>query len=88
MPSGSKISTRAHLEQVWKSTGKKPQQLKDLPEPPRELIYLWEWYCEMAVGDSSLTFTEIRSWSELHGIALTINEVSLLRKLDTTHRSG
>jgi hypothetical protein len=70
------------LIQVWKTLGRKPKELEDQPELPEELQYLWEWFLELRSGEGMLTFTEIRSWSELTKQPLLAWEVDLLRALD------
>lgn len=72
---------RVHLEQVEKTTGRRPKKLLDQPDCPQELNYIWEWYLEMRSGEL-LNFTEIKSWSELTNQQLLSWEVDILRTLD------
>lgn len=78
---------REHLAQVWKTTGKKPKQLVEAIQPPAEVIYLWNWYRDMAAGSDKLTYTEILSWSQLYNIKLLAIEVDALKNLDLIYWS-
>ena len=53
-----------------------------LPEPG-PLAYLWDWLRQMGVtvGGHSLTFSEIKSWSDLTGITPTPDEATALAEL-------
>jgi hypothetical protein len=66
---------------VWKTLGRKPKELDEQPDFPEEFRYIWDWYLEMRSGDP-LTFTEIKSWSELTHQTLLAWEVDLVRTLD------
>ena len=64
-----------------KATGKTPKGLTGLPEAPRELVYLWWWYCDIYAG-TPLVFAEIKAWSELKCINVQPFEVDVLKRLD------
>lgn len=53
------------------------------------MIYLWDWFQELnkgrqysEVGLLPLTFTEIKSWSELYDYTISPNDVNILKQLD------
>ena len=87
----SGITERAHLEQVWKSTGKKPDKL-DLPYFPSLLKYIWDSFLILSQGRQAgmsgpqpLTYTDIKSWVELTGYEVTPFELEVIKKLDSTY---
>jgi len=63
---------------VWKASGEKPKELAKQPEPPEDLLYLWEWYWQLS---PNFDFTEIQNWSLLTHRNLRAWEAELLRKL-------
>jgi len=69
------------LEQVYKTTGVKPQQLRDLPPFPEDAGYLWELYNEVRT-DGLLTYTEIANWLSVTGLQLEGWEVRVLKLID------
>ena len=81
----TKQTKMEHLTIVWKQSGKKPQELADIPEPPRELMYLWKW-----LGDLSypMSFAELEAWGRLTGHELRRWEVEALVKLDRVRCNG
>lgn len=79
MPEGSKQTLRASLEQVYKSTGVKPDQL-DLGKPPA-FEYLIDWYFQAFAGDV-LTMQELKAWSEMARIPLTGWEAQMIKEID------
>jgi hypothetical protein len=56
----------------------------DVPEPPEELMYIWEWWKEMLTNDR-LTFSEIKAWSDLLLVQITPLEVEIVRRLDAIY---
>jgi hypothetical protein len=78
---GSKSRLKDHLNQVWKTTGKKPNQLSEQPEFPEELRYIYDWYLEVK-DVKQLTFTEIKNWSELSRTNIMAWEVDILKNID------
>jgi len=75
------VSLRKHLQQVQKTTGKVPRQLAEVPKLPESAAYIWHWFWELK-GSQPLTYTEIKSWSELTATPLTPFEVQALVELD------
>ena len=81
VPAGSTTSLKNHLTQVWKQTGKKPQQLESQPDFPDELGYIWNHYLSVR-GASQLTWLELNSWVSLTQPDLRGWEAELIKKLD------
>jgi hypothetical protein len=58
---------------------------------PYELQYIYTWFVELGstrqsgMGVCPLTFTEMKSWSELLSIKLTAFEIRTLRRIDTLY---
>jgi hypothetical protein len=55
--------------------------LAEVPTAPEELLYLWHWWREMFTGER-LTYTEMKSFSDLTGANIQPGEVAIIRKLD------
>lgn len=66
---------------MWKTLGRKPQQLEDAPQLPEELAYLWEWHKEVFTGEP-LTFAEMKAWSDMTGKRLLGWESEVVKSLD------
>lgn len=81
---GSKISLRNHLKQVEKTLKRKPAQLADQPDFPKELSYIFDWFLELKSSDR-ITYTEIRNWSELTYQFPLAWEVDVLKGLDRVY---
>ncbi|QMV29700.1 hypothetical protein [Vibrio phage vB_VnaS-AQKL99] len=80
-PKGSKVPLRDHLEQVYKQTGHLPKQLRELPDLPPEVAYIFNWYVEIK-GATRLTYSELQSWTGLTRTHLLPSEVEAIMKLD------
>jgi hypothetical protein len=61
-----------------------PQQLNDAPEPPEDILYVWEWWKDIFTGER-LMWAEINSWSQLTGIRPSGVELELIRALDAIY---
>ena len=77
--------------QVYKSTGVMPEELKP-KDFPDSLLYVWQSFIELSQarqaglnGPSSLTYTDIKAWSELTGNELSPVDVEIIKKLDTLY---
>jgi hypothetical protein len=65
------------------------------PDIPEEGEHLWEWFFTLSVrrrqgmdGPLALTYSEIRSWSEMTGEVLLREEVALLIGMDDAYLSA
>lgn len=67
--------------QVWKTVGRKPKALADVPDCPPELVYVWEWYLDLFTG-SRLSYQEIHYWTQIKSLTLKAWEVEALRSVD------
>ena len=79
---------REHLEQVWKSTGRKPEGL-DPPPFPDVVNHVWAWFIELhnarpqtGMGVSPITYSEISAWSSLTGVIPNPWEVGVIKSID------
>lgn len=81
---GTETALKDHLLQVYKSTGIKPKQLADQPEFPKELYYIWEAYLQLRRPEG-ITYTEIKSWSQLTCCDLLAWEVDTIKTLERVH---
>lgn len=61
-----------------------PQRLKDVPEPPSELVYLYGWFREVFTGEA-LTYNEIEAWSRLTRRSTEPFEVEVLKTLENIY---
>ena len=81
-------TTQSKMEQlraVWKQTKVKPPELEAIPEPPRDLLYLWEW-----LGDQMypLSYAELTAWQGLTRRRLARWEVEVMMRLDRVRSHG
>lgn len=67
--------------QVWKTTGKKPKELAEQPPMPEGLEYIWHWFLHVHTS-SELSYSELKSWSDLTHTRLKAWEVDLIKTLD------
>lgn len=81
-------SLKDHLLLIHKTTGKKPKELDNLIELPPEFAKVWEDFINLSssrqsgFGISPLTYTEIKSYTELMGIELEPWEVNMIKLFD------
>jgi len=85
------VSNREHLEQVYKATGKKPQDLIG-PSFPKEMSPQWSVFTELHrrrghgfSGPLPLTFLDLDAWSRLTGNTLSGLDVRVIMLLDDTY---
>ena len=85
---GDGATLRHHLEQVYKQTGKRPEQFTEV-ECPEEMRYLWQWFCELSgtrqyseVGAMPITFQEMDAWARLSGNEPSPLDVKVLKQID------
>ncbi|WP_257292216.1 hypothetical protein [Endozoicomonas sp. ONNA1] len=86
---GTKTTLKANLEQVYKTTGVKPKKLSEQPEQPTELKYLVNWFYKLFSSTSgSISYTEIRHWSDLTQVKVRAWEVEVIQQLSVIFRRG
>jgi hypothetical protein len=84
-----KSTLRRKYESVARQSGVVPPELRDCPEPPRDLQYLFDWFSELSAtrssgfGLSALSYVDIDAWARLTRRVLRPWEVRALRDLDT-----
>lgn len=78
---------------IWKKTGVVPEQLNlEIPE----LFYdVWTWFLELhaarssnGFGPNTISYTEIKAWSDLTERRLTPHQVALIKQLDRIVLNG
>jgi len=86
MPTKNGPSQREALEKIWKSTGKKPKPLEDLPEVPPVMLPVYNKYLQLRRGkvvyDSLLTWVDIRNWKLVMDATVTTMEVQYMFLFD------
>lgn len=70
---------RDNLNAVYRQTGKMPDKLKN--DCPDGMRYLYSHFCQLFTGDV-LSYTEIKSYSELMGLNLTSFEVDVIKQIE------
>ena len=74
---------RDHLEAAQRAT-RKPMEELQMQCPPG-MLHLWGYFCELSNArhsGQSITFSEIKAWSDLCGVVLTPYEIGVIRRLD------
>lgn len=75
---------------VQRITGKVPKELEELLELPPEFTYIWQDFLLLnstrpaGFGVSPITYTEIKSYADLHGYEYDPWEVQLIKLFDNT----
>jgi hypothetical protein len=82
---GGTQSQIEHLRAVWKQTGRKPLELDKIPEPPRDLVYLWNWLNDLIYP---MSYSEVIAWGTLTGRKLAKWEVAVMMRLDRVRSNG
>lgn len=84
-------TARQHLMSLWRQTRVKPAQL-EVPPCPVLLKHVWEWFMHLhrrrgmgERGPHPLSYTEIKSWSELRNIQLQQYELDAIDALDVAY---
>lgn len=84
----SKVTRLAQWEQVYKTTGIKPEKLEEKPELPDKLQYLWSEYGEICRGCEMIGYREIDSYNQVSGNGLSPWEASLIIEIDMIRRKN
>jgi len=84
-------TVREHLEALERRTGERPKELDEC-EIPDGASHVWQWFLELnaartgnGYGPNPITYSEIRAWMVLKGVAVRAFEVDLIRALDTAY---
>ena len=81
-PNEKGVTNRQHLDQVWKQTGVKPENYKeiDIPHCAYDLYSIfWELrnFCS-----ESITWSDIYAYCQLREIRLTGEDLAIIKKLN------
>lgn len=82
MVDGTDKTNRENLNQVAKSKKVISETLYKLPEIEPKIKYLLEWFYQIKKTTEPITYSEIKSWSELTGNLIKPEEVKVLMRLD------
>lgn len=79
----------AHLQAVWRATGKCPAMLADAPPIPAGTEALWRDFLALhdsrgssGFGPMRITFNDIDAWQRVTGAKLKPWEIDLVRQAD------
>ena len=76
------ISNRKHLEQVWKDTGERPKEYKEIIVPPSGTdLYSIFWDLRKSTTES-ITWQTIYYYCSYYGFKLTGDELKVLFEMD------
>lgn len=78
---GSSSSKRTHLNKVWEQTGKKPDELEKAPKPPKELLYIWDWFIQL-IQFGEINWQTLHAWVAMRGFKPNAFETELLLTLN------
>lgn len=89
MPEQDGKSKFEHLSFIEKTTGKKPQELQDLPVVPLAGQYIIDIFYNLNnsrqfndSGPCKLSLFEIKNWSDLYNVELSPFEIDTIQRLD------
>ena len=69
-----------------------PEQL-DVPELPFEVVHVWGWWHKLnatrqvSMDLCRITYTEIKSWTELYKLTMSAFELDCLVEIDSVYMS-
>jgi hypothetical protein len=85
IPNNGKSSKVAHLKQVWKVDGEKPEELVALePDIPPAGQDIWEIFWELKTGEH-ITWSECLAYSYLYNIRLQPDVIQILIAMNATY---
>lgn len=85
---GSKANRKTTLEQIEKTTGVTPKQLK-APLFPIELTHIWYDFLDIKNAcQTNISFTELDAFCRLTGFELSYYEINVIMHLDAIYREN
>ena len=92
LPDKDGITSREHLEQVERQTGRRPEALEPPTDFPMLLAHVWSAFSSLSntrmagfSGPSPITYTEIKSWKETTQTPLDPWEVEAIKRIDVVY---
>lgn len=92
-PSKDGTTTKQHLEQVQKQTGRKLEQLEG-PEFPTCMSYVWSVFLDLnnsrsmgEAGAQPITYQDIKAYTDLTHTALSPRDVNTIKLVDREYLS-
>ena len=83
---------RKHLESIWRQTGRKPKELKNLIELPQSCYLVWKYFLDLnnARGSNGfsvnpISYTDIMNYFFLMDVSPNPEEVDLIRQFDNKY---
>lgn len=80
---------RARLEQVEKMTGRRPPELDELVDLPKDMIYQWQYFIALhnkrssnGFGVNPISYQDMHSYFSLIGYSPYEWEIDLINSLD------
>lgn len=70
---------RQQLEAIRDATGETPADLANHPKNPPFFAWVWQWFVDFP---PNITWSEIRSWSDVYGVKIQRWEGEILIRLD------
>jgi hypothetical protein len=76
---------------VQKATGKIPEGLEPPTKFPQQMLHVWSHFIELSsartsgMGINPISFTEIKSWSELTDTPVSSRDIQAIKKLDSVY---
>lgn len=85
VPESKGTTFRQHWAQIEKTLGRRPKGAPDEVKLNKEMFYLWNTFAALFSGQP-ISYTEIKSYSELMNIPFMPYEVDAIIKLDRIMR--
>lgn len=82
------MSRVAQWRQVERSTGHAPAGLRDAPECPPELAYIWTTSNKLAAAGNRLTYSEVQAYMHITRDYLAPWEIDALMRIDAVRYAG
>jgi len=93
------VSLREQLEQVFKSTGKKPKELNNIVQLPEKGKYLWKAFTELnstrtltvvagmktVIKENPITYTELHHYNEMQPVKFNTTELHIIKEIDNEY---
>lgn len=78
-----------HLAAVWERTGTEPARLRDAPDLPVDMTWLWADFLQLhnsrgstGYGPAPITFTDLAAWQSVTGLRLRPWQIDAIRRAD------
>jgi hypothetical protein len=62
-------------------------ELTEAPSLPQLASHVWQWYIEL-VNTTTISYTEVKSWSDMHQINIRSWELSAIMQIEKARKSN